>query len=456
MRATGASSRALCVEVWRHARRLLLFREVLADDVGVAYLETLGALASGRAEAAFEAYARLFALLADATTGLADDPVGDAWQNHLLDRLLTDDNPLSRRARLAPLEPPGEALLAAARGDLRILRRAFDLAGDRVAAEVARAGVSDGDSPPEVVSWAGLQPIRATPGRSASAVSRMKALLASSDDWGELVGELVQHYAAVGAGIFARYRAFRWVRESGRGELQGIANPDPITLEELVGYDAEREILLRNTEQFLAGYPANNVLVYGDRGTGKSSTIKALLNAGADRGLRLVEVPKQQLSDFPDIAARLRGRPERFVLFVDDLSFDEHETQYKELKAVLEGGLEARPENVLVYATSNRRHLVQERFGDRAEPGGEVHGQDAVQEKLSLSDRFGITITFEAPDQERYLRIVTALARRRGLALPPAELQTRALQWAAWHNGRSGRCARQFVDHLAGEMGLRR
>lgn len=429
---------------------------MLADDVGAAYLETLGALASGRAEAAFEAYARLFALLADETAGRADGFVGDAWQDHLLDRLLTDDNPFSRRTRLAPSEPLDEALLAAARGDLRVLRAAFDLAGDRVAAEVARAGVSDGESPPEVVSWAGLRPVRATSGQSTLGASRLKALLASSDDWGALAGELARHYAAVGAGVFARYRAFRWVREAGRGELRGIADPDPITLDELVGYDAEREILLRNTEQFLAGYPANNVLIYGDRGTGKSSTIKALLNAGADRGLRLVEVPKQQLSDFPDIAARLRGRPERFVLFVDDLSFDEHETQYKELKAVLEGGLEARPQNVVVYATSNRRHLVQERFGDRAEPDGEVHGQDAVQEKLSLSDRFGIAVTFEAPDQERYLGIVAALARRRGLPLPPEQLQTRALQWAAWHSGRSGRCARQLVDHLAGEMGVRR
>src|SRR5262249_32664090 len=158
------------------------------------------------------------------------------------------------------------------------------------------------------------------------------------------------------------------------GHLAGISNPDPIRLSELIGYAAERRLLLENTEQFLEGYSANNVLLFGDRGTGKSSSVKALLHAYADRGLRLVEVPKQLLGDFPLILAELRGRRERFVLFVDDLSFEEHESIYKELKAVLEGGLEARPANVLIYATSNRRHLIVERFSDHDAPSeGEIH-----------------------------------------------------------------------------------
>jgi predicted AAA+ superfamily ATPase len=171
--------------------------------------------------------------------------------------------------------------------------------------------------------------------------------------------------------------------------------------------------------------------------------------------LRLVEVPKASLADFPAIVAQLRGRPQRFILFVDDLSFEDGETQYKDMKAMLEGGLEARPANVVVYATSNRRHLIRERFTDRTAPNSDdVHARDTVQEKLSFADRFGITITFPTPDQAAYLAIVAELARQRGLRLDPAALRERGIEWAAWHNGRSGRTARQFVDFLEGELGL--
>jgi hypothetical protein len=235
--------------------------------------------------------------------------------------------------------------------------------------------------------------------------------------------------------------------------LRGVRHPDPICLDELIGDKRQRDLIRRNTEQFLARLPANNVLLYGDRGTGKSSTVKALLNAYAERGLRLLEVGRSKLADFPTIVELLGEQPEHFILFVDDLSFDEQETGYKDLKAVLEGGLEVRPANVLVYATSNRRHLVMERQSDRAQPGDdELHGFDTVQEKLSLADRFGITLTFVTPDQEHYLEIVRGLAQRRGLAMPDEQLRARALQWATRHNGRSGRSARQFVDDLTGEL----
>ncbi|MCL6635108.1 MAG: ATP-binding protein [Peptococcaceae bacterium] len=199
--------------------------------------------------------------------------------------------------------------------------------------------------------------------------------------------------------------------------------------------------------------PANNVLLYGDRGTGKSSTVKALLNHYRDRGLRLVEVAKGDLNGFALIARQLRDRPQRFIIFVDDLSFEESEVAYKELKAVLEGGLESRPANVLIYATSNRRHLVREHFSDRAAPAGpdgEVRGNDTVQEKLSLADRFGITVLFTSPDRALYLDIVRGLAKQRGISLAEGELERRALLWEAWHNGRSGRTARQFVDQISG------
>ena len=220
-------------------------------------------------------------------------------------------------------------------------------------------------------------------------------------------------------------------------------------------YEREREPAIRNAERFAAGLPANNVLLYGERGTGKSSTVKALLNTFGDRGLRLIDVPKEWLLDLPQILAQVRDRKQRFLLFVDDLSFEENETWYKPLKAILEGSVEARPENVVVYATSNRRHVIREQFTDRMPAAdNDVHGMDTLDEKLSLSDRFGLRVWFGAPDQERYLRIVSALAHTRGIALPQEELRERALIWAERHNGRSGRSARQFTDALAGELAL--
>jgi predicted AAA+ superfamily ATPase len=296
---------------------------------------------------------------------------------------------------------------------------------------------------------------------------------------------VVGSYREHGAGTFAQHRAFRWLGET--GGLVPVPAPDAVGPDDLVGYREERELLRRNTVQFLAGFRANNVLLYGDRGTGKSSSVKALLHERSRReqgepeglwdALRIVEVPARRLNDFPVLAELLRTKPQRFILFVDDLSFEEGETQYKDTKAMLEGGLEARPANVVVYATSNRRHLVREQFADRASPdSGEVHAWDTVQEKLSFADRFGVTITFPTPDQAAYLAIVEGLAQRRGLLRPDgagaraagggvaggsagggierAALRARAIEWAAWHNGRSGRTARQFVDYLEGELGL--
>jgi hypothetical protein len=227
-----------------------------------------------------------------------------------------------------------------------------------------------------------------------------------------------------------------------------VPGPDPIRLDGLVAYEREREPLVENTRRFLAGLPAHNALLYGQPGTGKSSTVKALLNEYADRGLRLVEVAKEDLGSLPRVLGLLRGRGPRFVLFVDDLSFEEHEVEYKALKALLEGSVEEPPGNVRVYATSNRRNLVRESFSER-DGADDVHARDTEQEKQSLAARFGLRVTFPAPDQGRYLEIVAGLARKRGLKLPEEELRERALLWDRWHAGRSGRTARQFVDELA-------
>jgi predicted AAA+ superfamily ATPase len=237
--------------------------------------------------------------------------------------------------------------------------------------------------------------------------------------------------------------------------LQGVADPDPIRLEELVGYDEQRRPLLDNIEAFVKGKPANHALIYGERGTGKSSTVKALLNRYGDRGLRLVEVHPDQLNEYQRILPVLRGRPEKFVLFVDDLSFEESETAYKGLKALLEGSVEAKPANVILIATSNRRHLVREFFTDRAgglQQDGEIHGADTVEEKLSLSDRFGLVISFYSPDQDTFLRMVENWAKVEGIKMASGELRARAIQWEKANNVRSGRTARQFINDLMGRI----
>ncbi|MDN5362351.1 MAG: uncharacterized protein PWP70_1398 [Moorella sp. (in: firmicutes)] len=284
---------------------------------------------------------------------------------------------------------------------------------------------------------------------------KVKERLLATADWGQEGLELLaDYYYTHGAGLYGAYRAFRWEHGPQGGRLAGIADPDPITLADLIGYEDERSQVVHNTERFLRGLPACNVLLYGARGTGKSSTVKALLNAYGDRGLRLIELPRRYLRDYPEILKAVAGRPQKFIIFIDDLSFEEDEVDYKELKGLLEGSLQVRPANVLVYATSNRRHLVKESFADRTfnPAGGEVRLQDTVQEKLSLAERFGLTVIFPSPDQEEYLTIVRELARKAGLEMEAAELRRRALQWALYQNGASGRTARQFVDYLLGEQ----
>ncbi len=436
------------------ARSLGVLRGVVADEIGVSFLELLEALAVESSAAHVGAvYGRLFALLADEAELYPEPLVGDAWQNHLLDRLLADENPFSRKAQRTGFERIGEALRHQTERDLATLRALFALDAQRLAHAAAHAATDDAAD--RWVSWREFEPLREGAGLHSPTGQALKERLAASPDWAALVPDLAKYYARVGAGLFGRFRAFRWVRSSDRGQLEGVPAPDPILLKELVGYEGERELIVQNTRQLLAGYPANSALLYGDRGTGKSSTVKALLNEHADDGLRLIEVAKDDLADFPRIIALLRDRPEKFILFIDDLSFDDHERDYRGLKAVLEGSIEARPANVVLYATSNRRHLVQERWTDRESPlEAEIHGQDTMQEKLSLSDRFGIRAVFPAPDQSRYLQIVEALVDQRGLAIEPEAIRRRALQWAEWHNGRSGRTARQFVDYLEGELGL--
>lgn len=252
-----------------------------------------------------------------------------------------------------------------------------------------------------------------------------------------------------GAGFFGQYHAAVWHHPT--QNFQPVRYPDPVTFEQLIGYEDQKQILQQNTRRFVEGLPANHILLYGDRGSGKSSSVKALLHQFASKGLRIIEVNKDNLTDFPAITSQLRHRGLKFLIYVDDLTFESGETSYKHLKVVLEGSLENKPANILIYATSNRRHLLKETFAERE---NDIHGNDTIQEQLSLADRFGITLTYQSPDQNQFLAIVHGLAKQRGLTIDKDTLEKRALQWERQHNGRSGRTAKQFIDYLEGELRL--
>ncbi|MDI9515275.1 MAG: ATP-binding protein [Clostridiaceae bacterium] len=293
------------------------------------------------------------------------------------------------------------------------------------------------------------------------AFPKMYSIFEPDKPWGEGSARLLDFYSKYGSGIFARYKGFIWERSGDQGSLRGVDDPDPVRLSDFIGYKLQRNEIVENTLRFIKGYPANNLLLYGDRGTGKSSTVKALLNEYYDLGLRIIEIPKEFLADFGQILRMIRNRPQKFIAFIDDLSFSDEESSYTALKAVLEGSLENRPENLLVYATTNRRHLIKERFSDRAglasgQADDEIHAADTMEEKLSLADRFGMTITFTAPDQEEYLTIVEGLADKRGIRIDKDVLHKKAIQWEMLYNGRSPRTALQFINWLEGQQKMNR
>ena len=258
--------------------------------------------------------------------------------------------------------------------------------------------------------------------------------------------------------IFRRHLAFRWEADRGPGRLVPIEDPHLFDLEDLVGVSGAVDRLVANTEQFVAGLSSNHVLLHGERGTGKSSAVKGLLSRYGGRGLRVVEVHKEDLVHLPRVLSALRGAPHRFLVFCDDLSFDAGESRYRELKAALEGSLVAPPENVRIVATSNRRHLLPETMAEnravRVDEEGELRVGEALEEKLALSDRFGLVLGFYGFDQPTYLAIVDRYARKAGVRASREVLHAAALRWALDRSSRSGRTARQFVDDFAGREAL--
>lgn len=421
---------------------LLLYRSVLEGEIGRTFVNLIHVLHCGKKVELLQAYSDWFNSLARHNR---------TWQDYLIDRILTDDNPFTQKVQTTPLEELPTPLVAAARHDLKVLQYLYGCSSTQVCQWVQ--GISPLPQPMPLIAWE-VPPSSTSPKNERQQRQiQFRKKLECLDNWGQGLEELVGYYRQFGTGIFAQYQAFRWQSQ----QLEGIPYPDPVRLSELTGYDSPKSQLLKNTEFLLQGHSALNVLLYGSRGSGKSSLIKSLVWEYGDRGLRLIEVAKSELIELPKIVEKLRPQPQKFIIFVDDLSFEEDDDAYKALKVMLEGNLTERPRNVVVYATSNRRHLIREYFDDRPRPkdSDEVHAWDTVQEKLSFSDRFGLTLTFEAANQNTYLEIVNHLAKQAELDIDAKELQFKALQWATRNNGRSGRTARQFVDFISAELSHR-
>ena len=263
---------------------------------------------------------------------------------------------------------------------------------------------------------------------------------------------MTQFYKEFGVGKFGLHKAFRVEHTEEGAKIVPITKIAHVRLDDLVGYEIPKKKLIENTEAFVRGRKANNCLLFGDAGTGKSTSIKAVLNQYYEEGLRMIEVYKHQFQDLNDIIAQVKNRNYKFIIYMDDLSFEEFEIEYKYLKAVIEGGLERKPENVLIYATSNRRHLVREQWSDKNDRrDDDLHTSDTVQEKLSLVARFGVSIFFVGPDKKEFQKIVLELAKRNQIQMEKSELLLQANQWEMTHGGRSGRTAQQFIDYLLGK-----
>lgn len=346
----------------------------------------------------------------------------DSLKHYISSLILTDDNVFTKSAASSGADKLPESVIDGVKSDLRKLE-----ALSSITAKDIFNCVDDND----------IKEILSTmPGWETG-----NALLPLTHDWDEQIDSLIKFHKTNGYGIFAKYAAFTWRDES----LLPISCVDPIRLTDLKRYEIQRKTVVDNTRAFLDGLPANNVLLYGDRGTGKSSTVHALLNEYKNSGLRMIEISKGDIGDLTLIREKISDSPMKFIIFIDDLSFDTHDDSFGELKAALEGSLSGRQENTLIYATSNRRHLIKENFSDRE---NDVNRSDTLQEELSLSDRFGLSITFINPDKKEYEDIVAKIASDRNINADTETLCEKAEQWARRRGGRSPRCAKQFIDYV--------
>ena len=390
-------------------RGVCVYKHMMGKLVMSALTGLLDGLCAGNGEQALEKYTQLFYILrCEGVPGLG----------HWLDNALRyEENPYADMIAKGANDP---TLTQAARRDVNLFNELARADASQFVAQLAQLlGAEYADTLAALPRWA--------EGKSVN------------------FEELTEFYRLHGAGLFARYRAFLWEN----GHLFPVEQPDSPRPEELLGYEMQREQVIANTRALVAGHPVNNVLLFGDSGTGKSATVKSLLTQPGLESLRLIEVQKDGLSDMTQLIRTLRNKPQKFILFIDDLAFDQDDKVFSALKTILEGGLEPRPANVAVYATSNRRHLVRQTFSERA--GEEVDTFETIAEKTALSERFGLRIPYQNMDKRGYLALIDHLAAREGIEMDAEQLHALAMKWDIRHGGRTPRSARQFIASLSVE-----
>ena len=368
---------------------------------------------------------------------------GNLWHDYLTFLLANDENAYSTSCEI--VGETGGSINKVALHDFAIFKELFDY--DFSAME-AGLGV---DCVSMILDYTGSGTHGSVfNGRIRDRICALAKSLGQTKDAEEFKASVTQFYKEFGVGKLGLHKAFRVAHDEEGVHIVPITKIAHVQLDELVGYESAKKKLIDNTEAFVKGRRANNCLLFGDAGTGKSSSIKAILNKYYDQGLRMIEVYKHQFQDLNDVIAQIKNRNYKFIIYMDDLSFEEFEIEYKYLKAVIEGGLERKPDNVLIYATSNRRHLIRESFRDKEERDEELHTNDTVQEKLSLVARFGVTIYFGKPAKKEFKEIVRQLAKRNGIEMDEEKLLLEANRWELNHGGMSGRTAQQFIDYLLG------
>lgn len=364
---------------------------------------------------------------------------GDLWHTYLTFLLANNENPYSMACEIRGAIPG--SLNEAAFHDFVLFKELFDI-------DIVKLFKANNVENVEFIRNydGGNDEGRVFNKRVRNRIVELAKKLSNAATPEEIKEMVTEFYKDFGVGKFGLHKAFRLEKN----EIVPITNIAHVDLDDLIGYESQKKKLIDNTEAFIDGRPCNNCLLFGEAGTGKSSSIKAILNKYYDKGLRIIEVYKHQFKELNDIIAEIKNRNYRFIIYMDDLSFEEFEVEYKYLKAVIEGGLEKKPENVLIYATSNRRHLVRESFNDRNDYDEDLHSSDTKQEKMSLSSRFGVTIYFPSPEKKEFNNIVKELAARYSLSMPEDELLLEANKWEISHGGLSGRTASQFIDYLRG------
>ncbi len=369
------------------------------------------------------------------------------WHNYLTYLLITDENPFSLTCEKVGANDGSVNFFA--KGDFKAFKALFDFDFSEIE---ERLGI---DCFTRLSQYKAIGKKELMYNKNVSEKVRdLSEKLESAKDEEEFFDHVTQFYKDYGVGMFGLNKAFRISDNNGKVEFQAINNMEKVMLDDLVGYEIQKKKLVDNTEAFVQGRKSNNCLLFGDSGTGKSTSIKAIVNEYYDQGLRMIEIYKHQFKDLSNVIAMIKNRNYKFIIYMDDLSFEEFEIEYKFLKAVIEGGVETKPENILIYATSNRRHLIKETWNDRSDVQVDngMHKSDTMEEKLSLVHRFGVTINYSKPTQKEYFDIAIELCRRLGVELSDDEIKAEANKWELSHGGISGRTAQQFANYLAGQQ----